>query len=240
MSKARIGLRGALLALLGIALVGLGGCASGQGRLTQTSGLPRDLPANPDPTKKYCKVWVEPTYRKVPKLVTATAASVVVEPVTYNRTTAYEVQVKPAEARRGTTCGTDCDDNLVMVKPGGYRWEHDGTCWQYKYRCPEYKWCKKNVREEGIDYCYEIPAEYETVAATERVTKMRDRYVPATYKTVWVEEVFTPGHWEWRAQQACGSVPDQREWRGPENVGRDCRPCAPKTRALAAGCPTTN
>jgi hypothetical protein len=239
MSEATTGLRWALLALLCGSVAALAGCSHGSSGLEQTRSLPTDLPCNPDPTKKYCKVWVEPVYRKVPKVVMAAAPSTTKEEVLINRTTAYEVQTKPAEVRRGQTCGTDCDDNLVMVKPGGYRWEHDGTCWQYKYRCPEYKWCKKKVQEDGIKYCYEIPAEYETVAKTEQVTELRDRYVPAQYKTVWVDEVFEPGHWEWRAHDAAGCTPDRREWRGPTNVGRTCAPRA-KARALDCGCPTTN
>ena len=239
MSTARTGLRMALLALLCVSVVGLGGCSTRRVPVEQSRNLPGDLPANPDPTKKYCKVWVPPVYRKVPKVVVAEAGYMDQEQVLVNRTTAYEVQTKPAELRRGQTCGTDCDDNLVMVKPGGYRWEHDGTCWQHKYRCPEYKWCKKKVQEDGIKYCYEIPAEYETVASTEQVERTRDRYVPAKYKTIWVEEVWQPGRWEWRSHYACGCTPDRRPWRGPVNVGRQCAPRA-KSAALDCGCPSTN
>ena len=239
MSKARQGLRWALLALLCVSMVGLAGCAARTGNVEQSVRAPADLPANPDPTKKYCKVWVPPVYRKVPKVVQTAASYTTQEPVMINRTRAYEVQTKPAEVRRGQTCGTECDDNLVMVKPGGYRWEHDGSCWQYKYRCPEYKWCKKKVREEGIDYCYEIPAEYETVAKTEQVCVMRDKYVPAKYKTIWVEEVWKPGRWEWRASDACGCTPDRRPWMGPTHMGRKCAP-PPAAPALDCGCARTN
>ena len=239
MSKASTGLRVALLALLCVSVAGLVGCANGASGLEQTRSLPSDLPANPDPTKKYCKVWVPPTYRKVPKVVVNELGYMATEEVLVNRTTAYEVMTKPAEVRRGQTCGTDCEDSLVQVKAGGYRWEHDGTCWQYKHRSPEYKWCAKKVQEDGIKYCYDIPAEYETVAKTEQVNKLRDRYVPTKYKTVWVEEVFRPGHWAWKCHDAEGCVPDRREWRGPVNMGRKCAP-GPAPAALDCGCAKTN
>lgn len=238
MSKARITPRGVLLALLCMLVIGLGGCASQSAGIEQTRSLPTDLPPNPDPTKKYCKVWVPPTYRKVPKLVQCDGGYTTQEEVVVNRTTAHEVMVKPAEQRRNQTCGTDCEDSLVQVKPGGYRWEHDGTCWQYKYRCPEYKWCKRKVQEEGIKYCYDIPAEYETVATTQQVKQMRDVYVPAKFKTIWVDEVWEPGRWEWRAHDAPGCTPDRRQWGPPQNMGRQCAPR--RAPALDCGCPTTN
>lgn len=239
MSEARQGLRWALLALLCVSVAGLAGCASRNAGIQDTMRAPSDLPTNPDPTKKYCKVWVPPVYRKVPKVVVAEAGYTTEEPILVNRTTAYEVETKPAELRRGQTCGTDCEDSLVMVKPGGYRWQHDGTCWQYKYQCPEYKWCAKKVQEDGIKYCYEIPAEYETVAKTEQVTKMQPRYVPAKYKTVWVEEVWKPGRWEWRSHAAADCTPDSRRWQGPVNMGRKCAP-PPAAPALDCGCARTN
>jgi hypothetical protein len=241
MSKASTGLRFALLALLCVSVTGLVGCTNGWSGAggARTGAMPADLPAIPDPTKKYCKVWVPPVYRKVPKVVVCAPASMRTEEIVVNRTSAYEVMTKPAELRNGQTCGTDCEDSLVMVKPGGYRWETDGTCYQYKYRCPDYKWCAKKVQEDGIKYCYEIPAEYETVASTEQVTKLRDCYVPATYKTVWVEQVYTPGHWEWQSHAASECVPDGRQWRGPTNMGRSCAP-APKPAALDCGCARSN
>ena len=241
MSKARIGRYTALLALLGLCAIALGGCAFKPSVGTQTRLLPPDLPDNPDPTKKYCKVWVPPTYRKVPKLVMCKPPCTTTEEVTFNRTTAYEVMTKPAELRRGQTCGNCCDDHLVQTKPGGYRWENDGTCWQYKYRCPEYKWCKKHVGEESVKYCYEVPAEYETVARTEPVTKLRSKYVPAEYKIVYVNEVYTPGHWVWRPHDApeCECTPDRREWSQAQQIPGKCRSGC-KKRALNCGCPTTN
>ena len=47
-----------------VALLVLTGCATG--RPDTITGLPTDLPANPDPCMEYCREWVPPVYRKVP------------------------------------------------------------------------------------------------------------------------------------------------------------------------------
>ena len=221
MRHARFGLNLALLALFGVALISLGGCSSVVGGCCPDDirSLPQDLPATPDPTKKYCKVWVPPVYRNVPRLVKADCGCTTREEITVMEVSARDVCVKPAERRTGQTCGTDCDDSLVQIKTGGYRWEHDGTCWQYKYRCPQYKWCKKNVREDGIDYCYETPAEYKTIVESTPVERQRVKYTPPKYEMKYKKEIFRPGHWEWRAHAASECTPDRRKWTAPQKMG---------------------
>ncbi len=232
------------LALMTVAAIALTGCSStcdgGPCGPGVERALTADLPPNPAPGAKYCKVWVPPTYRKVPRLVQTRSGGVACEDITVMRTTAEEVMVKPPVRRTVTGCDTQCEKTLVMVKPGGYRWEKDGDCcWQRKYRAPEYKWCEKTRQEEGIQFCYEHPAEYKTVVTTKPVTRARRKYIPPTYKTEWVKEEFTPGRWEWRATKACNDLPDRRELKTYE-LENDCRPACPPKKALDCGCPSTN
>jgi hypothetical protein len=240
----RIAAFGALAALLVVVAGGLVGCQGldyarpCRGELAQ---LPVDLPANPDPTKKYCKVWVPATYRKVPKLVQCAPGCEKSVDVTVMETTAREVLVRPCSRKCATTCGTTCNEALVQVKPGGYRWEDCGGCWQYKYRPPQYKWCHKTVKEDGIGYCLETPAEYETVVETRPVRKTRTEYVPPKYRVAYVNEVFTPGHYEWRAEGECACTPDRRRWSTPRLQSKTTTGCPPRPKvALDCGCPPIN
>ena len=64
-------------------------------------------------------------------------------------------------------CGKECDQAVVQVKPGGYKWKRDGDCWKYCYEEPCYEWCNKVVSEDGIEYCMEVPPEYRVEAYTD-------------------------------------------------------------------------
>lgn len=232
------------LALVAAAAIALGGCSStcegGPCGVGVERALTADLPANPQPDTKYCKVWVPPTYRKVPVLRQATRGGVVCEDVTVMETHAEEVMVKPPVRRTVTACDEQCEKTLVMVKPGGYRWEKDGECcWQYKYRAPEYKWCEKTRQEEGIQFCYEHPAKYETVVTSKPVQRARRKYIPPKYEVEWVEREFTPGRWEWKTTRACEPTKDRRKFKTYE-LENHCRKACPPPKALDCGCPRTN
>ncbi len=243
----RIARFGALTLLLGLLVVTAGGLAGcqGTGYAKQCQGtlgsLPPDLPASPDPTKKYCKVWVPPTYRNVPKLVKCAPGCTTTEDVKIMQTRAYDVLVEPGRGKCATTCGTTCEESLVQVKPGGYRWEDCGGCWQYKWRPPQYKWCQRKVRDEGIDYCFETPAKYKTVVETRPVVKQRTKYVPPKYRISYAKEIYKPGHYEWRAEGECACTPDRRKWSTPRVQAKKCGGCPPRPRvALDCGCPPIN
>ena len=149
-----------LAVLAACATLFLGGCTTnwktspqGLGR-----GLPNDLPDNPDLCATYCKEWVPPVYRKVPVLKQCAPGRIVDVPYTARRTVVENVQIRPRCVANRAGCGTSCEESLVQVKPGGYRWgQTDSGCWKNEYCCPEYKWCNRVVSEEGIEYCVERP-----------------------------------------------------------------------------------
>ncbi len=235
--------RGTLVAAFAVALVVIGGCCAPKslnGPCCDMAGIPPDLPAAPDPCKKYCKVWVPATYKKVPKLVRCCNECTKQVPVRVKEMRAREVMVKPRQCVAKRTCGNDCEDTLIQVKPGGYRWEQaEAGCWQYCYRKPEYKWCKRQVKENEIAYCVETPPEYKTVVETRDVVRYRTEYVPPKYEIRYVNEVHTPGHWAWKEAPGCGAAPDRRCWTKPRFMGRTCTDCNRKP-AIDCGCPPTN
>ncbi|MDJ0521843.1 MAG: hypothetical protein QNJ90_07185 [Planctomycetota bacterium] len=233
------------LVFVAVTAIALAGCSGsrceGEGcGVDQVRALNPDLPANPSPDTKYCKVWVPPTYRKVPVMRQVSKGGVECENVTVMRTEAKEVMVAPPVRRTVTACDEQCEKTLVMVKPGGYRWEKDGDCcWQYRYRSPEYKWCEKTRKEEGIEFCYEHPPEYKTVVTSKPVQRARYNYVPPKYEVEWVKQEFTPGRWEWKAEKVCKPTEDKREFRS-YTLKNECKPKCPPKKALDCGCPSTN
>lgn len=212
------------------------GCSAGRASLQSdnfdygtASVLPPDLPANPKPCTQYCKEWVPPTYRMVPKLVQCGCADTrVIEHQAYE-TRAREVLVKPKTIKTYERCGQTCDQELVQIKPGGFRWVGANGCYQYCEQCPEYKWCNKKVGEEGIRYCVEDPAKYKTIVETVPVTRRRVEYVPPKYEIKYVRELYQPGHHEWvgRCDPSCSN--DTRKWSKPF-----------RGTALTCDCPSTN
>ncbi|MDJ0976167.1 MAG: hypothetical protein QNJ98_17030 [Planctomycetota bacterium] len=201
------------IAAAAVGLLFLAGCSSTAGRADTISGLPTDLPTSPDPCMQYCREYVPPVTRKVPKLVKCAPGQVKEEQYTVMETTYRDVQVKPKTFACRTGCGTTCEEQLVETKPGGYRWvQTAGGCWKYEYCPPEFKWCTRTVKEEGVDYCVETPAEYKTVAESRPVVKTRRRYVPPKYEIRYVDQEYQPGHWRWRASpkpagDSCGCRP---------------------------------
>src|SRR5687768_4862546 len=155
-------------AALVAALLAGPGCASTSGNAC--SGCPEpepccptfadtDLPPDPDPCLEYCKVWVPPVYREVPRLERVCGCVKRVERIV-DRTEFCTVQTKPARAYGCVTPSCECDEVAVEVCPGGYRWKQlPNGCWRYCDYPPKYRWCKKQVREEGIEYCMCEPAE---------------------------------------------------------------------------------
>ncbi len=203
-----------------IGLLFLAGCATSTQRGTARA-LPQDLPRNPDPCMEYCKEWVPPLSRKVPKLVKCAPGGVKESTYTVMETEYEDVLVKPRQFGCRTGCGTSCEEQLVETKPGGYRWvQTTGGCWKYEYCPPAFKWCTRTVKEEGVDYCVETPPEYKTVARSKPVVKTRRQYVPPKYEIRYVDQQYVPGHYRWKASQAgsgssCG-----------------CRPAGKKTKIL--------
>ncbi len=229
----------ALALCCAIGVLVLGGCTSAGTNSGLAQALP-DLPDNPDPTKRYCKVWVPPKTRMVPKLVQVCGGRMETENITVMKTTARDVMVEGPIERPVDPCRQRCTDTLVQVKPGGYRWECDGDCWQYRYRAPEYKWCSKTVEEKKVKYCYTHPPKYETVVETTPVKRCRQKYVPPQYETKWVEEVYEQGRWEWRATTKCDPAPDCREWSPKHVYESKCGGCPKPAPALDCSCPRSN
>lgn len=188
------------------ALLIMAGCSST--RDNSIGAIPTDLPANPNPCASYCKEWVPPVSRKVPKLVKCCPGSIEETPYTVMETTYEDVLVKPRTCECRTGCGTTCEEQLVETRPGGYRWTQTaGGCWKYEYCKPDFKWCKRTVTEDGVDYCVEQSPEYRTVARTREVRKTRRQYVPPKYEIRYVDENYAPGHYRWRASYDKPSAP---------------------------------
>lgn len=203
--------------LLAVALTSLAGCSSNRsGRdcgcpaaACMPSGcgaLPTDLPRDPDPCVKYCKVWVPPVYRDVPRL-TSTPGCMVTTNKTIMETHFVERMTKPAQGYHVSMDPGSCEQTAVEVCAGGYAWQDVGCgCMKYCYTPPKYTWCTKRVKGERISYCNEEPAEYETVAYTCPKNVCGSAYVPPKYRTVWEKECYTPGHYEWVAKSdPCGT-----------------------------------
>lgn len=210
----------ALVAALALTL--LVGCASGPRHdplcgcaptcLPSNCGaLPSDMPRDPDPCMKYCRVWVPPVYRDVPSLEMEPGCVETVQKDAL-KTCFVEREATPRACEHRTMQPDACQLTAVEVCPGGWKWQQvDGECcsndcWKYCYQPPTYKWCTKTVQDEKICYCTETPPEYETVAIT-CPTKICDvRYVPPEYKVVWRKECYRPGHYEWQqVPDDCGS-----------------------------------
>lgn len=214
--------------IAGFGLLLLTGCSNlrtGSGSSVGT--LPGDLPPNPDPCMSYCKEWVPPVMRKVPKLVKCRPGTVKETPYTVMETSYDDVLVSPRTCDCRTGCGTTCEEQLVEQKPGGYRWvQTAGGCWKYEYCAPKFKWCKRTIREEGVDYCVETPPEYKTVARSRAVQKTRRQYVPPQYEIRYVEQEYSPGHYRWVSSPS----------KGPASCG--CRPS--KTNKILESCERCN
>lgn len=222
--------------LLGLALLCAAAALVGCQTAPRQSGcLPGDLPTDPDPCTKYCRVWVPPVYRDVPYVVEVCPARTVQVPEEGMETRYQEVCTKPRETYDVCTPDRRCDQVAVQTKPGGYVWKRDpcGDCWNYCYEPPTFQWCNKTVTEQGITYCTEIPPEYSVEVTHEPVTRCRTVYVPAQYETRWEKELFTPGRWEWQPSKLCADCDCPAP--GPEIPFR-ALPCEPVT----TGCPTTN
>jgi hypothetical protein len=185
-------------------------------------------------------VWVPPVYRKVPRIVPECAGCVEV-PEVVERVRFAEVCVKPTEVRRIKTPDTRCEVAAVQQTPGGWKWKRtEGDCWKYVYEPPCYAWCNKTVGEDGIEYCAETPAEWKTVAWTERSVCMRKEPTPTRYKTVWCDEVYEPGHYEWQASGICNGCVECNRCPCPEMPRNEPCPPGPVRRALTDGCDRCN
>lgn len=222
----------------------LGGCTTNWSTGPQCGKtLPQDLPDNPDPCATYCKEWVPPVYRDVPRLRETCPARTVQVPYVARRTRYETVQTKPREVACRSGCGQTCEESLVQVRPGGHRWvQTDDGCWKYEYCCPKYKWCNRIEHENGIEYCVERPPEYETVAYTECEQRTAPVRKPAEYEVVYEKELYKPGHWRWRAHyDPCGPCTkcekDRCGCRKTYNVVVD-RKC--KNDCVLPGCARTN
>lgn len=220
--------------LLAAAALLLAGCSSSAGMRGNACGRcsdgpgpcgvkapPNDLPRDPNPKLKYCRVWVDDVYRDVPKLVPVCGCTKPVDTVVTE--THFVTKATPGRCYDCTTPSCDCDETAVQVCPGGYRWQEIEGCWKYAYCPPKYKWCKKQVHEEGISYCMEEPTTYETVAVRDQKVVRDYQYTPPGYKTVWCKELYKPGHWEWVAHDDCGPSPSCDCCKPyVYRVGRDC------------------
>jgi hypothetical protein len=231
----------AVLVLL--AVVALAGCASGGsggGMNCDPScppcGLavagcgpeapPLDLPSDPAPCLKYCRVWVPPVYRDVPRLTPVCGGPRQVEK--HVTETCFKTVCKPGQKYGCTTPSCDCEEVAVQVCPGGYRWQQvEGGCWRYCETKPTFKWCKKQIHEDGIDYCVDEPPEYEVVAVKTERRICDTVYEPPTYKTTWCKELYTPGRWEWVLKNDCSPAP----------CGDSC--CKPLTYSISKTCTCT-
>jgi hypothetical protein len=232
----RVLVRGAFVAAIALAAGAFAGCSTPGGCCDST--LPPDLPADPEPCARYCRVWVPPVYRKVPKLCQVSPECYRCEPETVQRIRFREVCVKPCEQVACRTPDRRCEEAAVQVTPGGWRWKQDECgCWKYCYEPPCYQWCNKVVTEEGIDYCVERPPEYRTEAWWEDETCTRMRRIPPRYKIVYEEECYRPGYWQWVVQDSCTDCVCPAPC--PTRPIRR-QPCAPGTDVLTPDCPRCN
>lgn len=211
-------------ALAAAALLVTAGCSSSQ-------GAKPPFPSDPDPCAAYCLHWVPPVYREVPKFVPG-CGKVVTKNVPVERVEFCEV-CKPGVCK--TVCVPDqCRRyGAVEVEPARDEWVKVNCpdpctgccedCWKVVRVPPKYKWCEKCETEKGFAYCYTTPPEYDVVAKTVRTCEQVPQYVPSPGKVVMVQELFSPGHWEWQKRYDC----------------RDCRTCPkpPDCAPMGAPCP---
>jgi hypothetical protein len=245
MAFARSFVRWVPVAVVALAVVLLGGCAtSGGGCSNWTGGTscdytapicgpschgcgpaapPFDLPKDPAPCLKYCRVWVPPVYRDVPRLEPVCGGPRQVDKVVDE--VCFKTVCTPGKRYGCVTPGRDCEAVAVQVCPGGYRWQQvEDGCWRYCECNPTYKWCKKQVHEDGIAYCANEPPTYETVAVRTERRICDTVYEPSTYRTVWCKELYQPGRWEWVLKNDCS----------PEPCGDCC--CEPLTYDMGTTC----
>ena len=219
-----------------LALVVLAGCSSGPARLPGEGygALPPDLPDDPQPCTTYCKVWVPPVYRDVPRLRQVKPGCLEMSKEQIVHTRFGEVCTKPRELVECRTPDKRCEEAVVQVRPGGYKWKRDQNgCWKYCYENPCYQWCNKVVTDEGIEYCTERPPEYKTVAWTEPATVCRQDYVPGEYEVEYVKEVYRPGYWAWKPCRDCENCDCPAPCPTIPQRQRECG-------AMVAGVPTSN
>ena len=198
--------------------------------------LPPNLPDDPEPCTKYCKVWVPPVYRPKPCVVQKRPGYTKCVEDCVLKTEYQEVCVKPRESYRVCEPDHACEQAVVQATPGGYKWKDAGCgCYRYCYEPPCYQWCNKVVTEEGIDYCTEIPPEYRVRVRHRPKRVVSQQYVPAEYGVVWKKECFQPGRWEWQPIKECPSCDCPQE-PCPQIPFRP-QPCR---AGVLQTCPTTN
>ena len=231
MQSLRSSLMGLAVVVVALAFVG---CSTAPRHFT---AIPSDLPADPETCTKYCKVWVPPVYRDVPRLVQKTPGRCVEVPETVCETRYREVCVRPRCQYEVETDGKRCEQAVVQTRPGGYKWKRDGDCWRYCYEEPCFEWCNKVVTEEGIKYCMEVPPKYRVEVTHEPVTRYRTVYQEPEWCVEWDKEVYRPGRWEWQPTKEC----ERCDCPAPcPPVQYKKSPCPPGADILTERCPPCN
>ena len=111
--------RGPLVLALLLAAGVLAGC-QGSGGCCDSS-LPPDLPEDPQACTRYCKVWVPPVYKDVPKLCQVRPPCTRCVPDTQERPHFNTVCTKPRECYTCVTPDKVCETAAVQTRPGGWR-----------------------------------------------------------------------------------------------------------------------
>lgn len=217
-----------------------------------SSRAPAPFPADPDPCAAYCPKWVPPVYRSVPKLCVGPSKTCV-ENVTVKR-------VEFCETCKPGVCETRCVPDqcrqygAVEVEPARNEWVQvkcpdpcgcgGECCWKQVRVPPKYKWCPKCETEEGFTYCAFTPPEYDVVPVTVTRCEKVKRYVPPSFKVVWQQDLYEPGHWTWVRRYdcpecpPCPSKPDCAPMGAP--CGAPCAPQGPPIRGDFRSCPPGN
>lgn len=207
-------LRLAVVVAAAVATLSLAACAGSPAR---SSGRPAPppFPTDPDVDASYCRVWVPPTYREVPRLVECAPSRCDSEKVWRRELTFSEVCTPGSYETKTTPCRTRTEME-VQATPGRTEWATvdcgcaPGECFHPVRVPPTTCTCEKTVTEKGVSYCAFTPPTYDVAMKEKRVCVERPVYHPAEYRVVWEKQEFEAGRWEWRkrtdcAQPGCGA-----------------------------------
>ncbi|MCC7140259.1 MAG: hypothetical protein IT460_17700 [Planctomycetes bacterium] len=193
-----------LVAATAVATLVLSACASSSGRRPSAPPFPTD----PDVDATYCRVWVPPTYREVPRLVECAPCRVEHEKAFRRELTFKEVCTPGSYETKCTPCRTRTEVE-VQATPGRTDWAKvdcgcgTGECYRPVEVPPTTCSCEKTVTEKGVSYCAFHAPTYDVVMKEKRVCVDRPVHVPAEYRVVWEKQEFEPGRWEWHKRTDC-------------------------------------
>ena len=169
---------------IAIAVIGFGAAGCSSGRSTESSRIP--FPVGVDDCSVYCRVWVPPTYRDVPKVVCCKPGRLEREVVCAKKVEFDEVCRPGSYVKKCLPCRCHTEEAYVPDCPGSHKWVPTTCgctcedCFRYERTPPTYKLCEKTVTDKGVEYCAYHEPEYDVVACAKTVKECVDVYKPGS------------------------------------------------------------